>query len=454
MARLTGIISKLNGSAGNLTFRQNGGQTIVSEKITQTTNARTECQQKHRMKWANIIREYQVLQPYMKLAFGGTRNGRNDYNKFMSTNLSMTPVYLTKAEVNAGMCIVAPYEITHGTVRSIAVSGKGNKAVTDIRLGTLNITETTTVAEFSNAVVQNNKQFYYGDQITYFLVHQVVNEVTNIPMAEVDACCIVLNKSSEAKLLSLVDVRGFSVQEEHLAAQADNDFGNHGMVWIHSRKQSGKTLVSTQNLVCENSLLTEYQSKEAYMNAVLSYGGAKDAFLTPSYKVSSGSLKPSASVPSNPTPSNPDPVNPDPVKPNPVDPNPVNPDPVKPTPSGKKVLSLTAIPAEGGTMVGAGTYDAGSEVKAEAIANEGFKFRDWEDGDSFPNRDVILNEDLSLTARFDPITEGADKGNESDNGGNQENEGEPGNTGESGNTGEPGNTGGQENAGDSANSGE
>ena len=116
MARLTGIISKLNGSAGNLTFRQKSGKTIVSEKITQTTNAKTELQVKHRMKWANIIREYQVLQPYMKLAFGGTRNGRNDYNKFVSTNLSMAPVYLTKAEANAGMCIVAPYEITQGNV--------------------------------------------------------------------------------------------------------------------------------------------------------------------------------------------------------------------------------------------------------------------------------------------------------------------------------------------------
>ena len=121
MARLTGIISKLNGSAGNLTFRQKSGKTIVSEKITQTTNAKTELQLKHRMKWANIIREYQVLQPYMKLAFGGTRNGRNDYNKFVSTNLSMIPVYLTKAEVNAGMCIVAPYEITQGNVKALYV---------------------------------------------------------------------------------------------------------------------------------------------------------------------------------------------------------------------------------------------------------------------------------------------------------------------------------------------
>ena len=34
MARLTGIISKLNGSVGNLTFRQNGGLTIVSEEFS------------------------------------------------------------------------------------------------------------------------------------------------------------------------------------------------------------------------------------------------------------------------------------------------------------------------------------------------------------------------------------------------------------------------------------
>ena len=149
-------------------------------------------------------------------------------------------------------------------------------------------------------MVQNNKLYNYGDQITYFLVHQVVNEVTNIPMAEVDACCIVLDKSSEAKLLSLVDARGFSVQEGHLAAQADNDFSDHGMVWIHSRKQSSKTLISTQCLICENNLLAEYQSEEAYQDAVDSYGGVSDVYLTPSGKLkpistSSSPVKPSTS---------------------------------------------------------------------------------------------------------------------------------------------------------------
>ena len=185
MAILNGIISKLNGSAGNLTFKQLGGKTVVSEKISSTTDAKTLPQQKQRMKWANVVRMYKVLRDYMKLAFGGSTNGRNDYAKFVSTNLALAPVYLTKQEVNAGACIVAPYAITQGILKSISVAGKGNQAVTSIALGSLTITADTTIAQFSNAVVTNNREFNYGDQITFFLVHQTINEVTNIPIDDV-----------------------------------------------------------------------------------------------------------------------------------------------------------------------------------------------------------------------------------------------------------------------------
>ena len=148
MARLNGILTKLQGSVGSFTFKQNGGQTVVSEKITQTTNAKTNGQQKQRMKWTNVIRMYQVLTPYLKLAFGGARNGRSDYNKFVSANLGKAPVYLTKQEAQAGASIVAPYEVTHGSIKSIKINGKGNQAVTDISLGDLTITDETTVKEF------------------------------------------------------------------------------------------------------------------------------------------------------------------------------------------------------------------------------------------------------------------------------------------------------------------
>ena len=301
MAILKGIISKMNGSAGNLTFKQTGGQTIVSEKVTQTTDAKTELQQKQRMKWANVIRMYQVLRPYMKLAFGGSQNGRSDYNKFVSVNLALMPVYLSKSEVSAGACVVAPYKITQGKLKSIAVEGVANEAVTNIALGSLTIDSKTTVAEFSNAVVQNNKFFEYGDQITYFLVNQEVNEVTNIPMADVDACCVVLDKNNDAKLLALVDKRGFTSRDGFLAAKSDASFGDHGMVWIHSRKNTsdGSTMVSAQFLICENSLLAQYQGQDAYDAATSSYGGVNSVYLTPS-----GTLKPaSTNTPTDETPS-------------------------------------------------------------------------------------------------------------------------------------------------------
>ena len=74
-----------------------------------------------------------------------------------------------------------------------------------------------------------------------------------------------------------------------------------------------------------------------------------------------------------------------------------------PQPSGKKTLTLVANPAEGGTLTGAGTYDAGTHVEVTAIANEGYEFSQWDDGDDFPTRNVTMNEDMTLTATFKPV---------------------------------------------------
>ena len=119
-------------------------------------------------------------------------------------------------------------------------------------------------------MVQNNNTYEYGDQITYFLLTQEVNDVTNMPLAVVDACCIVLSKSSNAKLLTLVDKRGFSMKDGYLAALETNDFGDHGMAWIHSRNHRNKTIGSNE---------------EAYTEAVESYGGSNNVYLTPKGKL-------------------------------------------------------------------------------------------------------------------------------------------------------------------------
>ena len=82
----------------------------------------------------------------------------------------------------------------------------------------------------------------------------------------------------------------------------------------------------------------------------------------------------------------------------------------QPQPSGKKTLTLVANPAEGGSVTGAGTYDAGTKVSVEAHPNEGYKFVVWDDGDAFPTREVTMNEDMTLTATFAPVENTAESG--------------------------------------------
>ena len=75
MAQVAGILSKMTGSAGQFTFKRISGKTIVSEKVTTTTNTRTTAQQKHRMKWPNLIKMYAGVAPLLNCAFENKPQG-------------------------------------------------------------------------------------------------------------------------------------------------------------------------------------------------------------------------------------------------------------------------------------------------------------------------------------------------------------------------------------------
>ena len=63
----------------------------------------------------------------------------------------------------------------------------------------------------------------------------------------------------------------------HIEGEGAGVFG-----WVHSRKASGKTLVSTQSLINNNAeVIADYSGAEAYKRSVKTYGGESSAFLTP-----------------------------------------------------------------------------------------------------------------------------------------------------------------------------
>ena len=279
MAILNGIISKINGSAGNLVFKHVGDRTIVSEKPASVANPRTEKQMKQRMKWANIIAMYKGIRPLINYGFENKPANNSDYNAFVRANTHQTPVYLTKSQVAGGACVAAPYQLTQGSLPSIVITGEGRNAATNIFVADLTLGASTTVSDFSKAVVDNNPDFRYGDQISYFILKQQVNEATGIPYCQFKANSVILDASNDAKLWELVPKNGFSTVDG-CVGHSGND-GDCVFAWVHSRKSNAKILVSSQNLINANSKLAEYQGDAAYLLAANSYGTSKDVFLAP-----------------------------------------------------------------------------------------------------------------------------------------------------------------------------
>ena len=280
MGKLSGIISKISGSAGNITFKRRMGETVVSEKVTQVRNPRTNAQMQTRTKWGNIIAMYKGIRPLLNYGFENKPKNLSDYNMFVKLNMQRPAVYLTKQQVAGGGCVACAYQITQGSLPSIVISGTGNNSATDIYLGSLTIGASTTVAEFSQAVVQNNADYKYGDQISFFEITQQTNAETGIPYCQFSASKVILDAADTSVLWDVAGRAGFYGQDSMLGHYGAAFVGAFG--WVHSRKSDGKTLVSSQNLIAVNAtLLAEHQGDAAYTLSKSSYGASIESFLIP-----------------------------------------------------------------------------------------------------------------------------------------------------------------------------
>ena len=390
MAILNGILKHLNGSAGQLTFKTVNGRTIVSEKVTTVRNVRSPRQLRQRTKWGNLVRMYAGIAPLLKYGFEKKAPSVSDYNMFMRVNNAVSPVYLTKTEADGGGCIAAPYQLTQGSLPSIVVSGTGADRVTDIALGALEITSETTVAEFSQAVVLGNPDFDFGDQLSFYEIRQQVNAETAIPYCQFLASSVVLDKESQVKLWDMASPMGFASVDGHLG-HADDE-GDSVFTWVHSVKERGKTKVSTQFLIDNNSLLADYTTEEAYQAAAQSYGGSNEAFLTPdSSRV--GSASGGASGNGSGGSGNDYGTETD---------GSGNENPVR--------FTVTALSADEsmGTVSGTKTVNAGESVTLTASAASGYEFSQWNDGDRSNPRTVVASADVTYTASFVSSASGGD----------------------------------------------
>lgn len=273
---------------GGTVIYQAMGQTRQRELAAEVSNPRTESQMNQRVKWANLVNFYRANRSWMKYAYETRKASQSEYNKFMSLNVPNSRIYLTKQIANAGGCVVDNYIMTQGSLPSIEFVPTSNGYVhSNIVLGTATLSSSTTVSEFSTAILENNPAIHQGDQLSFVRMTQMTNASTGVPYVVVREYEVIIDTNNLALLgdywpLDYITQWGGDVQ--YLAVGTATGKSG-GFLMILSRTISGKTYVSSQRIypVAMDAFIQAYSSQAALQGAIVSYGVTEDAFLSSTY---------------------------------------------------------------------------------------------------------------------------------------------------------------------------
>lgn len=292
MAKGNIMTGTLRGKVGDFIFSRQGGEQRSRAYIPIVSNPKTRSQMQQRTQLANLVAMYRTAIRLFPSAFSNKKSNRSDYNEFVGKNLGGVSVYLTKEMVKYGTCIAAPYQITAGSLPSIQVSGEGVDAVTNIKLPAgFEITEESTVADVSAAILQANPSWQAGQQLAYISVVQETNIETGYPYCYANLYSMTLNVNDGRLAWDMIPAFGLSSVDGFIGH--GDSIGDGCFAWVKSSiDANGKINVSTQRfIVTSRELYAAYSDEAAKLAAMASYNVQDDVFLNPKHdETADGSL--------------------------------------------------------------------------------------------------------------------------------------------------------------------
>lgn len=271
----------VNGKLGDMVFYRRKGSQQQRAYIKKMFDANTRSQVEQRSQLANVVCFYRSAKRLLNHSFTDAPSNQSSYNAFVSANLNKVNVYLPKSIADKNGCIVAPYQISKGSLSPIQITGAGDDATTNIALGSLTISATTTIADFTAALLANNTSILEGDQLSYISCVQGQDVQLGIPIMTVGYYEVTLSLANTELLLSYMPEQAVANKSGFLGHGSHVNSG--GFAWILSRKtEEGKIVASPQVLILNDfSTLINYQGTVAIDRAVSSYNATEEPFLDP-----------------------------------------------------------------------------------------------------------------------------------------------------------------------------
>lgn len=276
------IINFSPSRTGDETAYLKNGQLIVRKRHNNVSPSKKGTLKQLRLRTTikNPINVYRAFDGNLNGLFTNKTGARNDYHCFIGNKNGDYPVYFTKQQAQRNFCIAAPYKISEGNLKPIVVKGVGVGSYTNILLDELRIDKNTTIEELSKAIVSNNNDFEYNDEIWYFSLLQI--ECSGVADVKFALHKLVLNPSESNTVWSELSKCGFSSKlnrGKNYLAHGKN-IGPGVFAWLHVRHSKDGKQVSTQSLINNNTqYLRTFGSETAFMEAAKSYGYKEEAFL-------------------------------------------------------------------------------------------------------------------------------------------------------------------------------
>lgn len=279
------------GRVGAYTMYVREGEQIVRQRKNSSnygeSASRTLAQTTRRARWGNLVNSFKAMKFWQPKAWEGLKPGVTDYNAFMSANINSTPIYLTKDMVANGCAVMDNFVLSKGSL--IPIDGgwdSADNAFTTAIVTTAAVSATTTVAQLSADIINNNAGFLDGDNIAYIRFYQQFDD-RGYPYLRSVYEELTLDLSSAALLSTKGIYPLISAQTPanlFLLIPAMTGWDAVGAIAIHTRKGSGLQVSTQQMVVTNTTYIDAFSSESARTAAIDSYGVDADVPLEPSFE--------------------------------------------------------------------------------------------------------------------------------------------------------------------------
>lgn len=271
------LLGLAKGKVGDLVFYRDGGEQRTRTRVV-PKNPRTPAQMQQRAKIANVSALYRTMASVLADSFTNRPSNQSGYNVFASTAIGASP-YMTKQQAAAACVLPQPVIVSRGTLPALTYTLSESVGDGGVALNlTAQLTGTSTIAQLSQAVIEQYPSIQEGDELTFVSLMFETVEGVNVGADVYTAIPSVLNVRIDSADSTTLEAAGIVFGQNAFSSAG---IANHASVGttmqaiIHSRVDgNGQIQVSTQWAVLDsaaNELYGQFRTEAAITAAIESY---------------------------------------------------------------------------------------------------------------------------------------------------------------------------------------